>query len=73
MTGSWGYPKIPPMPDLITTTEAAVILGVTAETVRSWCDQRKLRHVRLPSGQIRIDRADVLAALDPVEPTEAAS
>jgi excisionase family DNA binding protein len=46
---------------------------VSDETVRRWADERKIRHVRLPSGHLRFRRSDLDAVLEPVEPTEAAS
>lgn len=55
-------------PATLTTTEAAEILGVTAETVRTWAKKRRIRHVELPSGQLRFTRSDVDAVLTPVEP-----
>jgi len=59
------------MPPLTYSTgEAAVRLGVSDETVRRWAETGKLRHVRLPSGRLRFDPADIAAAL---VPTEAAS
>lgn len=62
-----------PVPDTehLSTTEAAVILGVDPQTVRRWADDKKIRHVRLPSGQLRFTRADIDAVLVPVEPAEA--
>jgi excisionase family DNA binding protein len=59
--------------DLVNTGEAARILGVSDETVRRWADERLIRHVRLPSGQLRFDRADLAEVLKAVEPNEAAS
>lgn len=55
--------------DHLTTSAAAALLGVSDETVRRWADEKKIRHVRLPSGQLRFLRTDVLAVLTPVEPT----
>lgn len=49
------------------------MLGVSDETVRRWAEGRKLRHVRLPSGQLRFHRFDLEAALAPVDPAEVAS
>lgn len=57
--------------DLLTTGQAAAVLGVSDETVRRWADGRRLRHVRLPSGQLRFRRSDIDAALAPVEPDAA--
>ena len=59
--------------DLLSTSAAAAVLGVSDETVRRWADERKIRHVRLPSGHLRFRRSDLDAVLSPVEPTEAAS
>lgn len=54
--------------DLLTTSAAAAVLGVSDETVRRWADERKIRHVRLPSGHLRFRRPDLDAVLAPVEP-----
>lgn len=51
----------------------AAILGVTDETVRRWAEDGRLRHIVLPSGQRRFRRDDVLAILQPVEPTNPAA
>lgn len=56
-----------PPPEYLTTGEAADVLGVSDETLRRWADDRKVRHVRLPSGQLRFIRADLDAVLAPVE------
>lgn len=40
---------------------------VTDETVRRWAKDRKLRHVRLPSGRIRFRREDIEAFLTPTD------
>jgi len=55
-------------PDLLTTGQAAKRLGVSDETVRRWADDRRLRHVRLPSGQLRFRPSDLDEVLVPVEP-----
>jgi len=48
------------MPDeLLTTTEAAKLLGVDRSTVARYVRQGKLPAIRLPSGHTRIRRADV--------------
>lgn len=56
-----------PAPEYLTTGEAADVLGVSDETLRRWADDRKVRHVRLPSGQLRFIRSDLDAVLQPVE------
>lgn len=60
-----------PADDLLTTSAAARLLGVADETLRRWADERKIRHVRLPSGHLRFDPADIDEALTPVEPERA--
>lgn len=58
------------MPDeLVSAIVAAQILHVSDETIRRWVAEGLLRHVRLPSGQVRFWRSDIEAILEPVEPT----
>lgn len=62
---------------LLTPDEAAEVLTghgikVTGGTVRRWATSNRIRHLRLPSGQIRLHREDVEALLTPVEPDSAA-
>ncbi len=51
----------------LTTTEAASYLGVSAETVRRWAADRRLRHVVTPTGRLRFAQTDLNAALATVE------
>lgn len=60
-------------PPLLTTSAAADFLGVSDETLRRWADDKKIRHVRLPSGQLRFRPDDLLEVLTPVEPNREAS
>ena len=53
----------------LTTSEAAVVCGVSDKSIRRWVDEGKLRHVRLPSGQLRFSVADLEAVLTPIEVT----
>ena len=55
-------------PRLLSTSAAAKRLDVSDETLRRWADERKIRHVRLPSGQLRFRPEDLDAVLSPVEP-----
>lgn len=55
----------------LTTIEAAAVLGVSPETLRRWAELKRVRHIRLPSGHLRFLRADLDAALAPVEPEPA--
>jgi excisionase family DNA binding protein len=52
--------------DLLTTSQAAKEFGVSDETIRRWAEDKKVRHVRLPSGQLRFRRSDIAAHLEPI-------
>lgn len=41
-------------PGPFTVAEVAALLGVCADTVRSWCDEGSLSHFRTPGGHRRI-------------------
>ena len=56
--------------DLLGSREAARILDVTDETIRRWAEAGIIRHIRLPSGQLRFERADIEAIRQPIEPAE---
>jgi excisionase family DNA binding protein len=58
---------------LLTTRDVADILEVTDETIRRWAAEGRIRHVRLPSGQIRFEPDDIADIRRPVEPTNRAS
>ncbi len=47
--------------DLLTTTEAARLVGVGASTIKRWADQGVLPHVKTAGGHRRYRRAAVLA------------
>lgn len=55
--------------DLLSTREAALLLGVTAETVRRWGASKRIKHVVMPSGKRLYRRQDIEAILTPVEPS----
>lgn len=55
------------LPELLTSTEAAVRLGVSRETIRRWAATKRLRHVKMPSGRLRFRPEDIDAVFDPVE------
>lgn len=59
--------------ELLLTAAAAAVLGISDETLRRWADEKIIRHVKLPSGQLRFRRADLEEVLTPVEPESAAS
>lgn len=47
----------------ISTGEAALILGVTSQTIRRYVRDGLLQSFTLPSGDIRVKRSEVLAWL----------
>jgi excisionase family DNA binding protein len=53
---------------LLSAAEAADLLGVDPETVRRWARDRKVTHIRLPSGQLRFRLEDIEEALAPIPP-----
>lgn len=55
-------------PEYLTTPAAAKVLGVSHETLRRWAEEKKIRHVKLPSGQLRFRQEDLDEVLTPVEP-----
>jgi len=59
------------MPDetsLLSTQEAADLIGVSGETLRRWAADKKVTHIRLPSGQLRFRLEDIQEALQPIPP-----
>lgn len=59
--------------DFLSVAEAADQLGVSKETLRRWVEERRVRHIRFPSGAIRFRPSDIAELLEPIEPGEAAS
>lgn len=53
----------------LTSSDAAVMLGVSDETIRRWCDDGRVRYLRLPSGHRRFRPEDLDDLLTVVEPT----
>lgn len=49
----------PPLAAWITPTEAASLLGVSAQAVKDWCRAGKIGHTITPSGRYRISRLAV--------------
>ena len=58
--------------DIITTGEAARLLGVTIPTMRRYAAAGRLPYTRLPTGHYRFLRLDVLALrmIPPQSPTQ---
>lgn len=54
--------------ELLTTSAAAKLLHISDETLRRWADDKRIRHIVLPSGQLRFQRSDIENALVPVDP-----
>jgi excisionase family DNA binding protein len=54
--------------ELLSAPAAARLLGVSDETLRRWAADGRIRHIRMPSGQLRFRPADIAAILEPVEP-----
>lgn len=50
------------LPTLLTTTEAALKLGVQPVTIRRWVRKGLLEAVVLPSGRLRFEESTVLRA-----------
>jgi excisionase family DNA binding protein len=50
---------LPPLPDLLTPTEAADVFRVTTRTLARWAQAGKLDVVRTPLGRRRYKRDDV--------------
>ena len=57
--------------DLLTAGEVADLLRVSAATVYRWAEDATLSAVRI-GGVVRFRRSDVMALLDPAEPSDAA-
>lgn len=56
--------------DLLSTSAAAALLGVSDETLRRWVELKRIRHILLPSGLVRFRREDIDEILTPVEPVQ---
>jgi excisionase family DNA binding protein len=52
-----------PMSKLLHTTDVAALFSVTSRTVTNWAANNQLPSLRTPGGQIRFERADVLALI----------
>lgn len=50
-------------------SEAAAILGVKHVTVWRWCNDGKIAHVTMPSGQRRIPASEIERILKVEQPT----
>lgn len=48
-----------PRAPMLTVPAAAALVGVHEDTMRRWCESRKVPAVRLPSGRWRIDRRNI--------------
>jgi excisionase family DNA binding protein len=59
--------------ELLSAPAAARLLGVSDETLRRWAADGRIRHIRMPSGQLRFRPADIAAILQPVERSDGAA
>lgn len=59
-------PTSPAPPALIGTRQAAELLAVHPATVRKMVESGTLRGIRVGTGHIKLNRADVLAILEPL-------
>lgn len=55
--------------ELLTIDQVADILGVHPRTVSNWCENGQLRHIRLPSGRVRVRTDDLADLLTPEDVT----
>lgn len=60
-----------PADDLLTPAQAGAIVGKSDETMRRWAAEKKVRHVRTPSGRILFHAADLSDLFEVVEPDTA--
>jgi len=54
------------MEEYVRLTEAQRALGVSYWTVLRWAREGRLKAIRLPGGQLRVAKADVLRIRQPV-------
>jgi excisionase family DNA binding protein len=62
---------LPPAERLLSVYEVAELVGAHHATIRRWIEAGRLRAVRLPGGQLRVDQRDLTAVMSPVLPTRA--
>ena len=51
--------SVPPKADLVSTREAAKILGVTVQTIKNYIYRGKMKSYKTPGGHHRIHREDI--------------
>lgn len=56
------------VPKLLTSGEAAKLVGVSPDTLRRWAKSGRVRHVVTPSRRILFDPADIEAIYRTVDP-----
>lgn len=69
MTSAGMRRDVNPVGTLIKLAEGAALAGLHPATLRRWIADGKLAGWRLPSGQIRVDRAEVLRLATPMAVT----
>ena len=61
------------VPKLLTSGEAAELVGVSPDTLRRWAKSGRVRHVVTPSRRILFDPADIEAIYRTVDPDSESS
>ena len=61
------------LPKLLTSGEAARLVGVSPDTLRRWAKSGRVRHVVTPSRRILFDPADIEAVYRTVDPDSESS
>ena len=61
------------LPKLLTSGEAARLVGVSPDTLRRWAKLGRVRHVVTPSRRILFDPADIEAVYRTVDPDSESS
>lgn len=59
--------------ELYSTSEAAVLLQVSSQTVRRWINNGQLEAVQFPSGQFKISQGEIDRILTPVRQSPASA
>lgn len=64
MPGKVGRPRTPQVPpelQMLTTGQAAMLMGVRPSTIQRWCDSGRLECIVTMGGHRRVKRTDILA------------
>ena len=64
-----GHNKQTCLEQLLTPQEVAATLGLSARTIRRWCQSRRITATRLPNGSWRCKRSVVLDLIETQQTT----